>query len=344
MKPFVSSLAVAALLVLAPAAFAGDPVWHFKPGKTFTYECTSEFHYIQFTPGTGATLQGGAQTNGLSAPGNNGGGTTGGTTTEDPQWETVVLRGTVLSVGDDGSARIEFLVERVSIEVRFDITGVHAKWDSAKSPKTELAGFRKYQAVAGHTFRAIIGPDGSVKEVSNGDWPKADEAGAVRNDKNDRENQAADAVHVPTAPSVWLNLVFSTAPRDGAAWEQTLKLPEEEKLSVKSDGTEAIGKHLCAKSRMKSADKERAVKAGDVKVEGARDVAKIASAMIVAAQKKGMSWFSRADGVLVKLDFEGSAELGAVGGTTHATMKWGVDLKGQGVTEMKPAEPDAPSK
>lgn len=347
MKHLFSGLAVAAVLALAPAAFAGDPVWHFKPGKTFTYELTSEFHYIQFTPrpeSSGMTANRPGQPGSLTGPTapNGGAGPEGGTTTEDPQWETVVLKGTVLNVGDDGSARIEFVVERVAIEVRFDITGIHAKWDSAKSPKTELAGFRKYQAVLGHTFRAIIGPDGTVKELSNADWPKADEKDVARGKKHERENDAADAVHAPTTAAVWLGLLFSTAPRDGATWEQTLSLPQEEKLTVKADGTEAVGKHLCVKSRMKSTDKERGLKPSDVKTEGRGDVAAFASAMIVAAQKKGMSWFSRAEGVLVKLEFEGSAEYGSGTAVTHATMKWGADLKGQGTVELKPGTPDAP--
>lgn len=347
MTRLASSLAAAALLALAPAAFAGDPIWHFKPGKTFTYECSSEFHYIQFTPRSEALGANSSSPRGTAGPRLRPGGqdTTrpeGGTTTEDPQWETVALRGTVLAVGDDGSARIEFVVERVSIEVRFDITGVHASWDSSKSSRTDLAGFRKYQAVVGHTFRALVGADGTVKELSNADWPKGDETGAVRNDRNERENMAADAVHAPTPAAVWLEFLFATAPRGGAAWEQTLKIPQEEQLSVKADGTEAVGNHLCVKARMKSADKERVIKPEALKNESPSDVANFASSMIVAAQKKGTAWFSRAEGVLVKLDFEGAAEVGTGTSVTHATMKWGIELKKQGAIDLKPASADGP--
>lgn len=350
MTRLASSLAAAALLALAPTARAGDPVWQFKPGKTFTYECSSEFHYIQFTPRTEALTAGSSAPRGTAGPQVRPGGRSnadptrpeGGTTTEDPQWETVVLRGTVLAVGDDGTARIEFVVERVSIEVRFDITGVHASWDSSKASRTDLAAFRPYQAMVGHTFRALVGPDGTVKELSSADWPKADQTGTVRNDRNERENMAADAVHAPTPAAVWLEFLFATAPRGGAAWEQTLRIPQEERLSVKADGTEAVGNHLCVKARMKSADKERMIKPEDLKTEGASDVAKFASSMIVAAQKKGTAWFSRAEGALVKLDFEGAAEIGTGTSVTHATMKWGIEMKKQGVVDLKPASTDGP--
>lgn len=39
-------LTLAALaLSLGGIASAADPVWIFKPGQTFTYECRSYFHY-----------------------------------------------------------------------------------------------------------------------------------------------------------------------------------------------------------------------------------------------------------------------------------------------------------
>jgi hypothetical protein len=323
------SLALAAVLFTAPA-FAGDPVWQFKPGQTLTYECTTEFHYLQ----QGMTVARGGH-----------GGTGGGTTTEDPQWETVTLKATVLAVGDDGAARLEFAVSAVHIETRFDSSGDHADWDSTKSKETDIVAFKRYQSILGHKFQAIVNLDGTLREVKNAEWGSVDTTGMKPLKKNEREERAASATHDPTDPHVWLALIFGTTPEGKAEWTKTLALPQDEKLAFKADNTETVGKYLCALTKVKSEDKERAVKPEDIVVKGGSGgggVGDYAIALCKAAQKKGEVWFSREAGCLVKLKIMGATELMDAAVMTRTHFKWGVELKERGFTELTPGAGNTP--
>lgn len=316
------SVFAAAALALAIPAFAGEPAWHFKPGQTFTYECQSEFHYVAQ-----------ANTAALAGPGTQGGRTT---TTEDPQWETVTLKATVLAVGDDGAARIEFVVDGVKIETRFDSSGDHAEWDSSKDKTTDIVGYKRFEAIIGHKFQAIVGADGSIREMKNGAWPKMDTTGLKPAKKNEREERAATATHDPTPSEAWLNMIFCTAPEEKESWKRTLKLGGDENLSVKLDGKETVGKYACVRSKMESSDKNRAVKAEDLKVAPGGGVAEIAMALVNACEKKGMSWFSRQAGCLVKVELEGATEQSSGRDTIRTHFKWNVELKDRGTTELTP--------
>jgi hypothetical protein len=317
-------------VALAPTACAGDPAWQFKPGQTFTYECTSEFHYVmsaatQALAGNGQSLE-------------------MGTTTEDPQWEAVTLKATVLNVGDDGSARIQFEVVGVRIETRFDSSGDHAVWDSSKDKETDLVGYKQYQAILGHKFSAIIGPDGKTREIKMGEWPRIDTTGMKPNRKNEREERAAGATHRPTPTHAWLDLMFHTAPSDKAEFERTLRMPQDEKLAFRNDGSETVGKYACAKMAFRSPDKERGVKPEDLKGKGG-DVQDVAMALVEATQKKGTVWFSRKAGCLVKVEMEGATEMGSGGSIIRTHFKWGVELKDRGFTELTPGgNGDTPTK
>lgn len=325
-------VALAALL-LAPPAWAGDGPWQFKPGNTYTWDCTTEFHYLQ----QGMTT---------ALAGNGRGGQEGGTTTEDPQWETVTLKAVVLAVGDDGAGRLEFTVEAVHIKTRFDSSGDNAEWDSRRSNETDILAFKRYQALRGHRFTAVINPDGTLREVRKAEWPTIDTAGMKPARKNEREERAAGATHDPTDPHVWLNLIFGTTPEARAEWTRTLKLPEDEKLACKSDNTEQVGKYLCARSKLKSSDKERAVKPEDVIVKGGSGgggVGDYAIALCKAAQKKGTAWFSRQAGCMVKVEIEGATEQGDATQVTRTHFKWGVELKEKGFTELTPGMGQTPS-
>jgi len=329
---FMSSLALAAALLGVPA-YAGDGPWQFKPGTTFTWECKTEFHYLQ---------QGMTQ-----AMGGNGGLTEGGTTTtEDPQWETVTLKATVLAVGDDGAGRLEFCIEAVHIETRFDSSGIHADWDSTKDKETDIVGFKRYQAIVGHKFTAIVNTDGTLRELKGSELPTIDTAGMKPTKKNERDEKAAAATHDPTDLHVWLNLIFGTTPEGKAEYVKTLQLPQDEKLSWKSDNTEQVGKYLCSKAKVKSTDKERAVKPEDVLVKGGSGgggLGDYAIALCTAAQKKGTIWFCKKEGCLVKVEMEGATELAAAGAMTRTHFKWGVELKEKGATQLTPGAGNTPS-
>lgn len=328
---FISTVALAALL--AAPAFAGEPSWPFHPGQTYTWECTTEFHYLQqgmtrAVAGNGRTTQG------------------GGTTTEDPQWETVTLKATVVAVGDDGAARLQFEVAGVDIKTRFDSSGDNGEWDSSKGKTTDIIGFKRYEAILGHKFSVVVNADGSLREAKDTEWPRIDTTSMKPLKKNEREEKAAGATHDPTDVHVWLNLIFGTTPTAAAEWKKTLALPEDEKLLCKADGTETIGKYLCVKTKLKSEDKERAVKPEDIVVKGGSGgggVGDYAIALCKAAQKKGTVWFSRQAGCTVKVEVEGATELADAGFMTRTHFKWGVELKERGATELTPGSGNQPS-
>ncbi|MEK7467827.1 MAG: hypothetical protein AAB074_10475 [Planctomycetota bacterium] len=327
----VTSFALAAALLSVPA-YAGDGPWQFKPGTTFTWECNTEFHYLQ----QGLTR----------AMGGNGRETTNGVTTEDPQWETITLKATVLAVGDDGAGRIEFEVAAIRIKTRFESSGVDAEWDSTKNKETDILGFKRYQAILGHKVTAIVNTDGSFRDLKGTEWPTLNTAGMKPLKKNEREEVAAGATHDPTDVHVWLNLIFGTTPMGKAEYEKTLQLPEDEKLSWKSDNTEQVGAYLCSKAKVKSTDKERAVKPEDVIIKGGSGgggVGDYAIALCKAAQKKGTVWYSKKEGCLVKVEMEGATELAAAGSVTRTHFKWGVELKEKGSIQLTPGAGNTPS-
>ncbi|MCE9582122.1 MAG: hypothetical protein K8T20_06345 [Planctomycetes bacterium] len=322
------AFAVTAALAATPA-FAGDPVWQFKPGQTFTWECTTEFHYLQ----QGMTI----------ARGGNGG--REGGTTEDPQWETLTLKATVLAVGDDGAARLEFAVAAMHVETRFDSSGDHADWDSTKSKETDIVAFKRYQAMLGHKFQAIVNLDGTLRDIKNAEWPTIDTTGMKPTKKNERDERAASATHDPTDPHVWLTLIFGTTPEGKAEYTKTLQLPQDEKLTFKADNSETVGKYLCSLVQVKSQDKERAVKPEDLLVKsgsGGGGVGDYAIALCKAAQKKGSIWFSRQAGCLVKVEITGATELADARVMTRTHFKWGVELKERGFTALTPGAGNTP--
>jgi len=327
MRPFAATLALLALA--AAPAFAGDPAWHFKPGQTYTYECRSEFHYVS-QPRTVA--QAGRGTNGE-----------GGTTTEDPQWETLVLKGTVLSIGDDGAAKIEFRVESVRVETRFDSSGDHAEWDSTKDKETDIVGYKRYQAIVGCKFTAIINGDGSIRELKDADWPKVDTSSAKPEEKNKREERAAGATHDPTPISAWLNLIFCATPTGEAVSKRTLKIPQEENLDLKANGSETVNKFACEKTKMVSSDKERGVAPKDLEIRQGNGVQEIAAALVRACQKKGESWFSRAAGCMVKVELEGATEQSSARDIIRTCFKWDISLKDRGTVDLSPGAGNTPT-
>lgn len=318
--------ALAALTMAVPAS-AGDACWQFKPGQTFTYELKSEFHYIS-RPMTTA---------------NRGFGEGGGTTTEDPQWEEIVLEAQVVAVGDDGAARINFTIARVRVETRFDSSGDHAEWDSTESKTTDIIGYKRYEAILGHTFQAVIGADGAVREVKNGKYTRPETIGMKPLKKNEREEKAATATHNPTEAEAWLNLIFGMTPETKAAWERKIMIPGEEVLSVMANGTETVGKYAaCAKSKMESKEKNRGVTEKELELNGPSDLQRVAAAMVKASEKKGESWFSRKAGCLVKAELEGATEMSSAGQVIRTHIKWDVLLKERGFRELTPGDGNTP--
>lgn len=345
MKLSASTAVLAGLLACAPAASADPAAWDFKPGRTFSYEVTSEFHYVQLPPSVAGLDASDGTTRGVSrtagaptrSPFENRSTQPRSRRTCEPQWEKVTLDGVVLAVGDDGAARIEFRVGHVSIETRFDSSGEHAEWDSKDGKPTDLAGFRPYQAIVGHKFQVIVGRDGNVREIINGNWPAPDLKGTTREEKDARRNVAADITHAPTPVATWMSILFDTTPRSTPDWTVGLKLMEKENVALRADGTETVLGHDCLRAVLKSADRERVLKLDDTKVETVADLARLASEMVTAAQKRGNVWFGRRDGCLVKFELDAQAEVSEGGEVTHARMMWTASLKDLGFRDLAPA-------
>lgn len=365
-----------AALVLAGVlpAVAEPPTWKFKPGQTMTYECRSTFHFSTFQlvkseppkdappesdtvgyanwldrqyreairkrlevetdPGRRAAMQALLDSNVLI------------TSREfraaglDPQWETVTLIAFVKAVGDDGSARLEFTVDGVRIETRFDDTGAQSVWDSKDKTAARFEGHRAYQAMVGHRFEAIVAADGSIREVAGEAWPAP--AGLIPEvgRKERREASAANATHAPTPARVWMEMLFTITPTGGDQWERTVRMPEAEVLSLRADSPEVAGGQKCVRAKARSRDREHAM--DGAKLAFQMKDGDLAMRMCVEAQKLGHSWFSPVLGCLVKSEMKSSSEVKGdrliVGDFVLE-----VELKNRGVRDLTPAtEESAP--
>lgn len=344
MKPILGTLA-AAVLLSAPAV-AGDADWAFKPGQVYTYECKTEFHYVA-VPLTqtvdGQTVRRGG---GFVAPSPS----TGGRRrrgSSDPQWEVVTLRATVLAVNKDGSAVLDFCVESVAIDTRFDDTGDRATWSSKVSPTTDLPGYKKYEAILGCHFGATIAADGTVLDLDRTRWPQAaapaPEPATVAATRREprtaaerlREEQvgAAEAAHDPTSPQAWLSMIFGMSPERAETYQKTLKLPFTEKLDVSYGGKEPVGKVSCVRSKFRTSKEARVQDPADE-----RDLARATTLETFSmdslrnADKKGHSWFSRDYACLVKSELDSKADVCVSGTIVSAIFRWEVALKGIGKT------------
>ncbi|MCE9581997.1 MAG: hypothetical protein K8T20_05720 [Planctomycetes bacterium] len=331
MKSLLPSLALAALLT-APA-FAGDADWAFKKGQTYTYECKTEFHYVA-VPVT-ATVNGQTVRRG-------GGFTRGGTTAQaggrrrgssDPQWETIRLRATVLDVDKDGTAWVDFMVETVSIDTRFDDNGDRATWSSADRGQRIPTGYRKYAAIVGCSFEARITTDGTILELDRETWPQAPrltDKEAASSGGNVREENAASAAHDPTPARAWLSLIFSTTPDARDDWKRSIKMPFTEKLDFKPNGMDLVGKTRCVRSQFKTSKEARERVVEDTDPLRGQTLEAFSMSSLRDSDKKGYNWFSRDYGVTMKAEMATQTSV-SIGGTIVSAMySWEVALKDVG--------------
>lgn len=326
-----ATLATAALAAaLASTACAGDPDWSFKPGQTWTWECKTEFHYVAMPLTTivdGQVVRRGGGFNG-------GGGGTGAQSSgrsSDPQWEGIVLRGTVLNVNKEGTARIEFFVESVSIETRFDSNGDHAQWDSKTSPTTDLVAYKPFEAMVGFRFEATIAADGGLRELKNADWPPADPARPVAG--KEREERAASATHAPTPAEAWLNLIFASSPdRASGKYRKTIRIPQEQNVEARYDGKEQVGRISCVRTKLKMNPAPRraetTIEVRNTRV--ARTLESVSLDLITGGEKRGHNWFSRDHACMIKVDLYSQTSINMAGTLVTAAFKWDIALKSTG--------------
>lgn len=343
MKPLFRSLALSALL--AAPAVAGDADWGFKAGQVYTYECKTEFHYVAIpvmasVDGQMVRRGGGFTPSGPSRPGSS-----GRRGSSDPQWEVVTLRATVLSVNKDGSAVLDFCVENVSIDTRFDDNGDRATWSSKVSPTTDLPGYKQYEAIVGCHFGATIAADGTVLDLDQARWPTAVATPAPVTTAVQREPQtkaeiararevnAASAAHAPTPAMAWLSLIFSTSPDRVEKWNRTLKMPFTENLDVSYGGKEPVGKIPCVRSKFRTTKGARVQDAADERdIARAQTLESFSMESLRNAEKKGHNWFSRDYNCTIKAEMDSKADVSIGGTIVSAIFGWEVTLKAIGKT------------
>ena len=105
------------------------------------------------------------------------------------------------------------------------------------------AGYLRWASMIGHKFDAVIGADGSVRELKDKDWP----SDATKSADVPKGETKASKDHLdPTSKQAWLELIFATAPRE-RAWVNEFHLPIPEKMDFAPDGREAVGAETCAR-------------------------------------------------------------------------------------------------
>jgi hypothetical protein len=242
----------------------------------------------------------------------------------------------VVAVGDDGSARVRFTVQYVAVETRFETTGEHAEWDSRKKPSTSLAGFKRFEAQVGHSFEAIVGPDGSVKKMIGADWPKPAAAGKRG---NEREEFAAGATHDPTPAETWVGVLFSLAPPEKEVGTRDVFVMEKEPLHIHAEGVENAAGYVCSKLRIHSTDREVRVEPDKLNKDNDNDVQRRALELAKFTRKRGHAWFSRKTGCVVKAELEGHTSHAFGSSALSVTHRWSAELKNHGMVELRPDEP-----
>ena len=276
---------VLAALALAPLDIAAeDPAWRFRPGTVFIWECRAESTFTSvrtFKDGVTRTVA-------------------------SPSVCTLTLSATVESVGDDGGARLAFEVTRVEMDALWHDTGARAKWDSRKD-RDVVPGFTRYAAIAGHRFTALVGGDGEIREMKGSEWPAESDLPRKKNASQGEENAAA-TMRDPDPARTWLDLIFATAPRAGAAWSVSLNLPGTETLDASPGGRDRVDGAECAVVKLESPKEGK-------------------EAPPVSKRRHGRAWFSASAGCLVKVELAGVEEAARYKPGSEQQIKWSASLK-----------------
>ncbi|MBI2920694.1 MAG: hypothetical protein HYY18_06370 [Planctomycetes bacterium] len=293
--------AVVIALLAAGTARAEEARWNLRRGDVLTYEAETVVEWnIASKTGSPAAMRPQTQRH----------------------VETVTLRLEVLSVGEDGNARIQGTFPAVRVHVTAP-AGI-AEWDSARARTTPLIGFKRYEALSGTTFTATVAPDGRVLETKNAGTP--DRAATPATAKESEEIPAL-AIHHPTPPRVWLDLVFRTVPPARKNTHRTLRFIEDEDVVLSFSRNEKSGRHACSRLEFETPDRKAATDPRDVGAADFSDPNGLAWAALVTAPKRGEAWFARPGGFLVRLEAAANASLNWDGKTLGARMNWRIELK-----------------
>lgn len=291
----------AAILLLASApACAEEGRWGFRQGAVWTYEAETVLEWSVTSKSAGPRSA---------------------VVLRQRQVETVTLRLEVASVDPEGNASITGTV--TSVRVENGVASGNASWDSTKSRTTEFLGFKRYEALLAAAFTAVVSPDGRILEAKNAGTPDPAKTPATA---KENEEIPAFAMHVPTAPRTWLELVFRPVPPSKKSDARTIRFLEEEQLTLSFARNEKLLGRQCARLEFETPDREHSIDPKDVFANEHSDANALAWAAVRLAHKKGEAWFARSPGLLVKLEAESDATVGWGDKSLSARMTWKVEL------------------
>lgn len=288
------------LVVLPGLALAEEAGWDFRKGTVYTYEAETILEWSLTVP-----------------PAPNG----RPRSAKQRQEEYVTLRLEILSVDEKGNAHIAGTFPAVRVEN----TAVNkVSWESAKEKTSEFLGFKRYEALRGVTFTATVSPHGRVLSAEKAGTP--DRAPTPNTAKEHTETSAL-AMHNPTTPRAWLELILGAVPPAKKKTPRTIRFIEEESLEVSFERNETRDGRACAKLSFDTPGRASSIHERDLSSAATSDPNAIAWAAVRIGRKNGEAWFDRKNLCVAKVEAECDVTVAWGQGSTSARMTWKVELK-----------------
>ena len=295
-----------AAAILAVAGFASLPSWaeegrwEFRQGASWTYEAETVLEWSVAEKGGSPAAQRGLK---------------------QRQVETVTLRLEVTAVDAEGNASIAGTVTSVNVK---SVAVGQAEWDSTKSKRTGFLGFKRYEALLDLAFTATVAPNGTVLEAKRAGTP--DPAATPATEKENAEIPA-QAMHVPTSPRAWLELIFRPTPPARKGTVRTVRFIAEEQLSVSFSRNDRVDGRPCARVEFETPDRDHIIDPKTVFAVEHSDPNALAWAAVRLGFKRGEAWFARPGGCLVRLEAASDATVSYDSKLMTARMTWKIGLK-----------------
>jgi hypothetical protein len=298
----MKNLILALCLASSGAAIAEEATWEFRKGTVWTYEAQS---VLEWSLGAGAGADGKSKA------------------AKQRQEEDVTLRLEVLSIDEKGNAKIEGTFPKVRVE---NTAFAKVDWDSEKSKTSEFLGFKRYEALRSVKFTAIVSPSGRVLSAENAGTP---DRAPTPNTAKEHTEAAALAMHNPTTPRAWAELIFGGIPPSKKKSPRTVRFIEEESLEVSFDRNENKDGRSCARSSFETPERAASIPQADLSGASTSDPNAMAWAAVRWGRKKGEWWFDRKNRCTALLEAASDVTVAWGPGSTGALMTWKVELKKQ---------------
>jgi len=286
---------IAVLLAAALGAGAEEVRWKFEKGRVREYEAETVLEWS--AAGSSSPLAKAGR--------------------KERQVETVRIRLEVKAVDERGNAEIAGSFPAVKVTHTGSVGKV--EWDSEEAKTTGFLGYKRYEGLRGVTFTARVSPDGRVLESSGAGRP--DRAQTPGSEKEHVE-ALAFAVHDPTTPRAWLELIFGAVPPSKKNTRRTVRWIEEESISISFARHEKSGGRPGAKSVLETPDRPHNTDPRAIGAMLVSDPGALAWAAIRGCAKKAETWFSLQDGELIRFEGEADTTLGYDEVVLVARMTW----------------------